>query len=212
MQIKMNDGSITTVALSDITDIAFQQQAPASFQGLTGQWRLVAMPSGSSVGGISTAVADTILFTATVSADASALECTAPAFYTRSGQAYPVRWRMLVQQDGSKRRIGWVLDAEQPASEKQFLETQDKYLDDGFFYWAQTSDGNRYIYLLSENIETQRLEGMTLWSPWVEATATQQYLFPQNQEVYGVVATKIPFGGSVGYFDIWASPRFEKIQ
>ena len=39
-----------------------------------------------------------------------------------------------------------------------------------------------------------------------------EYIFPQNQQVYGTVATTIPYQGSAlaGYFEIWASPRFVK--
>lgn len=213
LQIRMNDGSITTMPLSEVQHISFGQPTPASLEGLPGQWRLIAMPNGSSVDGIFTAKADTIYFTATVAADGNSLECTATNFYSRSGQTYPAHWRVVVQQDGERRRLGWVLDTTSPASDKEFLETQDKYLEDGFFYWASSTEGHRYIYLLSENIETQRLEGMTLWSGWVSGkAASATYTFPQNQEIYGVVASQIPYGGSIGYFDIWASPRFEKLE
>lgn len=212
MQIKMADGSLTTIPVADIQSIGFSPVGAApALAALTGQWRLIAMPNGSSMGDIYTSVADTIAFTATVAPDGASLLCQADAFYTRAGQAYPAEWRVLAERDGDRLRLGWVLDSSAPASAKEFLEPREKYLDDGFFYWGSDDGGHRYIYLLSENIETQRLEEMTLWSSWVgDATASPVFTFPQNQEVYGVVATQVPFGGSVGYFDIWASPRFER--
>lgn len=213
MQIKMADGSLTTIPVSEIQSIAFSPVgANPALQALTGQWRLIAMPNGTGSGGIFTAVADTIAFTATLAPDGASLQCRSDAFYTRSGQVYPAEWRVLADVDGDRVRLGWVLDSQNPASSKEFVETQDKYLEDGFFYWGTDDGGHRYIYLLSENIETQRLEGMTLWSSWASsATAAATFTFPQNQEVYGVVASKIPYGGSVGYFEIWASPRFERV-
>ncbi|MBR2291878.1 MAG: hypothetical protein IJ868_06165 [Prevotella sp.] len=51
---------------------------------------------------------------------------------------------------------------------------------------------------------------MTLWSVW-NSTAETTFTLPQNQEIYGVVATTIPYSSSaIGYFEIWASPRFIK--
>ena len=51
---------------------------------------------------------------------------------------------------------------------------------------------------------------MTLWSGW-NSTAETTFTLPQNQEIYGVVATTIPYSSSaIGYFEIWASPRFIK--
>ena len=214
MQIKMNDGGVTTIPVDSILDIQFQQQAPASFEGLTGQWLLIAANNGvTGADGISRSTTDTIRFTATLSADATRLECQTDRLYWRSGQDYPADFAMIVEQNGNQRRIGWVLTKEQPVSSKEFLETSDKYLEDGFFYWANQygdqDNGHRYIYLLSENIETQRLEGMTLWSSWLDQSATT-FSFPQNQQVYAVAAMQIPYAQSVGYIEIWASVRFEK--
>lgn len=219
MQVTMNDGSLLSIPTDSIVGVTFEQMAPPSLEGLVGQWRLIAMPNGSSSGGIYTATADTIQFTASLTAPDSddygrVLRCHADRFYWRSGHTYPADWLILVEQNeqNATRRIGWVLNAEQPASTTEFQESQDKYLEDGFFYWGNADNtGHRYIYLLSENIATQRLEGITLWSSWLPTSQTT-FTFPQNQEVYGVVAEKIPYSQSVGYFEIWASPRFERLQ
>ena len=219
LQVTMNDGTLLSIPTDSIAAVTFEQTAPPSLEGLTGHWRLIASANGSAgSGGIYTTTADTITFTASLTQPGSddygrVLRCHADRFYWRSGHDYPADWRIVVEQNeqNGTRRIGWVLDAESPASTEEFLEPTDKYLEDGFFYWGNADNtGHRYIYLLSENIATQRLEGMTLWSSWLPTSQTA-FQFPQNQEVYGVVAESIPFANSVGYIDIWASPRFERI-
>lgn len=223
MQVTLTDGRTIQLPLSTISDISVEPVVPEALAQLAGQWQFIAMPNGvTGEGGIYTATADTIAFTATVAPDGMGLVCWAESFYTRSGNTYPATWRMLLEEDAAsgRHRIGWVLDASEPASEKEFDEPQGKYLDDGFFYWGVNSNrtggdtGHRYIYLLTENIETHQLEGTTLWSAWLDADATE-YAFPQNQEVYGVVALDIPYTyfnySDIGYFDIWASPRFVRV-
>ena len=214
MQIKQNDGGNLTIAIDDIKDIQFQPMTPASFEGLLGEWMLIASNNGvKGAGGFYTPGTDTIRFTATVAPDASYIVCHTDRLYWRSGQDYPADWQMVVEQNGNQRRIGWVLTKEQPASAKEFQETQDKYLEDGFFYWGGNyaeDNGHRYIYLLSENIDTQRMEGMTLWSAWGSHDVTT-YTFPQNQQVYAIAAMQIPYAQSIGYIEIWASARFEKL-
>ena len=215
MHIALQDGSTVVIPTDSIASIDFKPATAASLEGLTGRWRLIASANGVSNGGIYTAITDTIIFTATPSADGTALLCHTDRLYSRSGTTYPADWRMLVEQDAQsgKRRVGWALSAEQPVSDKEFNESADKYLEDGFFYFGNGTEAHHYIYLLSENIETQRLEGMTLWSGWATDAQTT-YTFPQNQQVYGVVATAIPYqpGTAVGYFEIWASPRFERLD
>lgn len=219
MQVTMNDGSLLSIPTDSIAGVTFEQMAPPSLEGLVGQWQFIAMPNGSSSGGIYTATADTIAFTATLTAPGSddygrVLRCHSDRFYWRSGHTYPADWLIVVEQNeqNGTRRIGWVLDADAPASTEEFQEQPSKYLEDGIFYWGNADNtGHRYIYLLSENITTQRLEGMTLWSSWLPTDQTV-FTFPQIQEVYGVVAEAIPFAHSVGYFEIWASPRFEKVK
>ena len=120
----------------------------------------------------------------------------------------------MEQDETGMRRLGMVLSAKQPASTAEFQYPQEKYLDNGFFYWGNdASEGvHHYIYLLSENINTQRLEGMTLWSNW-EPKGKTTFTLPQNQEIYGVVASEVPFAdASIGYFEIWASPRLIRMK
>ena len=218
MRIARNDGSSIVIPVDSIASITFKQQVPESTEALAGQWMLIATPNGTTgADGVAIATTDTIRFTATVADDGASLLCEAPLFYTRSGNTYPARWRLAVEQDeqSKKQRIGWVLSTDAPASDKEFMEPKEKYLEDGFFYWgpADANDTHRYIYLLSENIETQRLEGMTLWSDWMSMTQTN-FNFPQNHEIYGIVATSNPYqrGTIVGYFEIWASARITKIK
>jgi len=215
MQLTLQDGSLMVIPADSIAGIEFEPVKPSSLEALAGQWRLIASANGVSTGGIYSAITDTITFTATLAPDGNSLICHADCLYSRSGKVYPADWRMVAEQDaqGQKRRIGWILSTDVPASTKEYDETKDKYLEDGFFYFGNGTETHHYIYLLSENIETQRLEGMTLWSGW--GTDTQAtYIFPQNQQVYGVVGTAIPYqpGTAVGYFEIWASPRFERLR
>lgn len=222
MKVTLSGGRIVQLPLSSISDISVEPVVPQALAQLAGRWKIIAMPNGvTGEGGIYTATADTIAFTATVASDGMGLVCRADSFYTRTGHVYPATWRMLLEEDAAsgRHRIGWVLDASEPASEREFDEPQQHYLDNGFFYWGVSSrhpggdTGHRYIYLLTENIETQRLEGATLWSSWLNSDAAE-YAFPQNQEVYGVVALDIPYSyynySDIGYFEIWASPRFVK--
>ena len=213
MKVTMTNGETLLVPVDSISDIEIKVVTSDALNQLAGQWLLVASANGTTDEyGISHAVTDSIAFTATVAPDGLGLICRADNFYNRSGNIYPAQWRMLVEEDETgKQRIGWALDATQPASDKEFDEPKEKYLDNGFFYYGKPTDEHHYIYLLTMNIATQRLEGMTLWSGWMNKSQTE-YIFPQNQEVYGTVATTIPYQGSAlaGYFEIWASPRFVK--
>jgi len=210
MKISLNDGRTLLIPLDSISDILVQPEVPAIISQLTGPWQLIASANGTTdAAGISHAVTDTIDFVATVAPDGMGLVCQAQRFYTRSGNVYPAHWRMVVEEQDGQIRIGWVFDSQQPASSEEFNESVDKYMDGGFFYWGTGTEQHHYIYLLTENIEDQRLEGKTLWSSW---TTTQQtsFSFPQNQGIYGVVGAAIPYSGdtSIGYFERWASPRF----
>ena len=212
--IKTNDGGIRNIPAADIKSISFEKQASANVADLAGRWQLTMGNNGTMVGGIYTSGTDVISFTATPAADGSdALDCNTDNLYDRSGNTYPADWRIVVEQnEQGQRRLGWVLSADKPASTKEFQESKEKYLEDGQFYWGFEGDdtGHRYIYLLSENISTQRLEPMTLWSGWSTPDQTI-YTFPQNQEIYGVVSLTQPYSGSIGFFEIWASPRIEKL-
>ena len=216
MKVTLTDGRTISMPVSSIADISVQPLVPQSLERLAGQWQFIASTNGTvGADGIMHASTDTISFTATPAPDGIGLICQADCLYARTGNAvYPASWRLLLEEDAAtgRHRLGWVLDAQQPASTLEFNEPQDKYLDQGFFYWGSPADEHHYIYLLSENIETQRLEGMTLWSSWATDDQTT-YTFPQNQEVFGLVCSAIPFATSslVGYFEIWASPRFVKL-
>lgn len=164
---------------------------------LEGEWQFVA---GTYEGKI-----DTIPFTATLSADGQYMECHAENFFKRGSKPYPMNWRVAIGKDGDKTRLGWVLTAEQPTSTEEYQEAAEKYVIGG----AAADGSHRYIYLLSENIETQKLEGMTLWSDYMEASETT-YVLPKTQQIYGVVSQEIPFNSAVGFMEIWASGRLQK--
>lgn len=221
MKIQKNDGSMLTMPVDSIESIHFVQQAPASLDGLTGRWLLIAANNGIEVApGIYSAATDTIPFTAQVADDGLSLQCHTDCLYSRSGNIYPADWRMTVEQnDNGQRRIGWVLDSQQPASTKEFHETADKYLEKGFWYWGnqysgEQDNGHRYLYLLAENSDATAIIGMTFWSQWQSSDATRYDLSNtdnNSHKVYLVVAMDIPYARSLGYVEIWGSPRFEKL-
>lgn len=223
MRMTMRNGSVMVIPVDSIGAIDFPAAQPSPLEALTGAWQLIASTNGvPGPDGIYRATTDTIRFTATLGQDASlgtCLYCHADSLYTRSEQVYPADWCMAVETDETNGsvRLGWVLSDQQPASPKEFTEERSKYLEEGLYYWGvgadRTDTGHRYIYLLSVNIDKQQLEGMTLWSEWT-AEGSRSFAFPQNQQVYGVVALDIPYDSegesSVGYFEIWASPRMKK--
>lgn len=191
LQIRLKDGTMKSVPTSKITSIEFKEDQPAEADGLTGRWMLVASPAGvAGEGGIHTSTIDTIRFTASATAEQGILKCHADTFCIQSGVAYSADWQVQVGQNEQDltRRLGWILSEQTPVYAK---------------------DGTN-LYLLSENIATQRLEGMTLWSDWQSADSTT-FIFPKNQQIYGVFSSAIPYAsGSASYLEIWASPQFIK--
>ena len=165
---------------------------------LAGEWQLTCSPFEGG--------AAYIPFTATLADDGKSLACHADAFLTRNSHAYPMDWKIAVEQQDEQVRLGWILDAGQPASTEEFQETASRYIIGG----ADPDGSHRYIYLLSENIETQKLEGMTLWSDWQAATSTT-FSLPKTQQIYAVVSTNQPYNGAVGYAEIWASVKMQKV-
>lgn len=168
-------------------------------KSLAGNWQLMASPFEGGV--------DNIAFTATLSTDGTYLSCHADAFITRASQAYSMDWKMLIEEDGDKIRLGWVLDDQNPSSTMEFQEASNKYTMGG----ANADGSHRYIYLLSENIATQQLEAMTLYSGW-QTTSNAPFTLPQTQQIYGVVSKNQPYNGAIGYVDIWASIKLQKVN
>ena len=180
--------------------LLFSGQASAmNIEELAGKWKFVASPfEGGS---------QEIEFTATASADGKNLVCHADQFMTRGTNIYAADWTIAVEQEDENIRLGWVLDAENPVSAKEFQEPASSYA-----LFGKDADGShRYIYLLSENIDTQQLEAMTLWSDWQSSNSTS-FSLPKTQQIYAVVSTNQPYSGIVGYAEIWASAKLQKVQ
>lgn len=174
------------------------QASAQNMESLAGNWKLVASPFEG--GG------EEIAFTATVATDGTSLNCHADLLMVRGGNTYAADWKIAVEQNGENIRLGWVLDAENPVSTKEFQEPASNYV-----LFGKDTDGNhRYIYLLSENIDTQQLEGMTLWSDWQAASVTT-FTLPKTQQIYAVVSTSHPYNVAVGYAEIWASAKLQKV-
>ena len=133
------------------------------------------------------ATIDTIRFTATLADDAGCLLCHADTIHVKDGTAIAADWQVTVAEQDAGRRLGWVLSATTPVASY-----------------------SQHLYFLSENIQTGRLEGMTLWSEWT-AKEDNVFKFPQIQELYGVWSDQQPFQSASSYLEIWASPRFVKL-
>lgn len=173
------------------------QASAVNIEELSGSWTFVASPfEGGST---------EIAFSATVSSDGTTLNCHADQFMVRGANIYAADWKIAVEQNGENIRLGWLLDAENPVSTKEFQEPASSYA-----LFGKDADGNhRYIYLLSENIDTQKLEALTLWSDWQSATSTS-FSLPKIQQIYAVVSTSQPYNDAVGYAEIWASVKLQK--
>ncbi len=183
---------------------------------LAGDWQFVAANNGVEVApGIYSAGTDVVNFTATASADGTSLQCHADNMYDKTGTTYAADWRILVEEDGAgKHRLGWVLDNQQPAFTTEFNEPQENYLEKGFFYWGGTEGAHRYVYLLAENADASAIVGMTFWSPWSDGSTTEYSLANEennSRKIYAVVAENIPYGNSVGWIEIWSSPKVKKV-
>ena len=174
------------------------QASALNIEELAGNWKFVASPFEGG--------AQEIAFTATASTDGKSLACHADQFLTRGANIYAADWTIAVEQEGENIRLGWVLDAENPVSAQEFQEPAASYA----LFGKDTDGDHRYIYLLSENIDTQQLEAMTLWSDWQSATSTS-FSLPRVQQIYAVVSTNKPYNGAVGYAEIWASGKLQKV-
>ena len=165
---------------------------------LVGNWKLVASPfEGGS---------EEIAFTTTAATDGTSLDCHAEQLMVRGANTYAADWKIVVEQNGENIRLGWALDADNPVSTKEFQEPASSYA-----LFGKDTDGNhRYIYLLTENIDTQKLEGMTLWSDW-QTVGSSTFSLPKTQQIYAVVSTNQPYDGAVGYAEIWASAKLQKV-
>lgn len=175
------------------------QASAQVIEELVGNWKLVASPfEGGS---------EEIAFTTTAATDGTSLDCHAEQLMVRGANTYAADWKIVVEQNGENIRLGWALDADNPVSTKEFQEPASSYA-----LFGKDTDGNhRYIYLLTENIDTQKLEGMTLWSDWQSAGSTT-FSLPKTQQIYAVVSPYKPYNGAVGYAEIWASVKVQKAE
>ena len=115
-------------------------------------------------------------------------------------------WKMAIEQNGDKLRLGWVLDDKQPSSAVEFQEAASQYAIGG----KDIVEGeHRYIYLLTYNLDSGKEEGITIWSEWTEGTQLN-FVFPRNQQIDAMVSTTIPFGAYIGYVDSWSNPSVYK--
>ncbi len=187
-------------------------------ESLAGQWQFTASNNGTedaTIKGLYHPGTDTFTFTATV--DGNVLSCHADCLYKSvAGNEYPAEWRMVIEEnEANQYRLGWVLSKEQPAFTQEFLEPKENYLENGFYYWGDNvTDSHRYIYLLTENEDASAYVATTFWSAWSEQGTTEYSLSSTEhnaQKFYAIVAAGQPYANSVGYVEIWASPKVKRV-
>lgn len=179
---------------------------------LAGNWTFKAANNGKIVNGVYSAGIDEFAFIATVASDGQSLDCHADCLYKSvTNVEYPADWRIVVEEDGAgNHRLGWVLSKDTPAFTKEFDEPATSYADDGFMYWGSGSEAHHYIYLLAENADASALVATTFWSAWSSDETTEYSLKStehNSQKLYAVVAAAIPCANTIGYAEIWASPK-----
>ncbi len=208
-------------ALAILTTMAFTPvHAQSSFvQSLAGQWQFTASNNGKEIApGIYSAGKDTISFTAAVGDDGKSLNCHADCMYKSvTNNEYPADWKVIVEEnDQGLYRLGWVLTKDQPAFSKEFLESKESYLENGFWYWGtDAASTHRYIYLLTENEDASAHVATTFWSAWNNKGCKEYSLTSteyNSQKFYAIVAAGIPYGNSTGYIEIWSSPKVKQIS
>ena len=191
-------------------------QSQALMESLAGEWHFVASNNGTPDSyGIYHAGTDDFVFTAKVADDGKSLDCHADCLYrSKSCTEYPADWRILVEVNNQgKHRIGWLLDDQKPAFSFQFNEPNENYMENGFWYFGGTDGGNRYMYLLGEDVDTGKKMSMTFWSAWSEE-GIKSYSLANAEHlaniIYLLVSENIPYSGTVGYIEAWASPKVQR--
>ena len=168
---------------------------------LEGKWQMIASPFEGGAATIDFNVINTPAMPLPVA--------YAESFFTTktTSHTYPANWYMKAELNGNKIRVGWVLSNTSTAFQMEFQEPATEYA----LFGTDADETHRYVYFLSENIDTQQLEPMTLWSDWEDITATS-FKLPQTQQIYAVVSKNKPYSGSVGYVDIWASVKLQRVN
>ncbi len=208
---------LSILATLGVTSI--HAQSSSLIQSLAGQWLLTASNNGKEIApGLYAAGKDTINVIATIADDGQSLNCYADCLYkSATGKTYPADWKIIVEENSQGQyRLGWVLTDQQPAFITEFQEGKESYLEKGFWYWGtDETDTHRYIYLLAENEDASAHVATTFWSEWgnkdrhtYSLTSTEY----NSQKLYAIVATSIPYANSVGYVEIWASPKLRQIS
>ncbi len=180
--------------------------AQAQESAWAGSWQFKGSPVGNTgESGISSTTWEYIDFSVTQTAD-NELTCHSDNFYSRGSKPYPMDWKIIIEKEDGKTRVGWAFDKEKPASDVEFQEQGSAYAIGG----KDAVEGeHRYIYLLTYNAEKGEEDGITIWSEWAD-DGNMVFTFPKSQQVDAVVSTSIPFSNLIGYIDSWANPSIQK--
>lgn len=228
--VELNDGSALAFSTADIEEINY---GPLSaYERWAGDWYLVASPNGeANEAGIMISQVVSMPVHAVLPSPSSAdygtwIYCTVDSIAHRSGLHYGARFKLRYNADASGQQgtIALVLDDRQPVNDSEYAggpETYAYFDKNSTYYFgpqaghAGGDTGHRYQYWLSNNIETEKLEGMELPVSWTLATVADpqsQFKFAPEHQIYWVTALDIPFSHDendmVGVVDIFSSARF----
>ena len=239
----VSDGGLTTYRLNALSgdhvvrslrtdSIVELTYGPTSrYEHFAGIWWLVASPNGEPN-------EQGIMVTETVSVPVHAvlpapgtpdyghyIYCHIDSMPHRSGLKVSADFKLHYTYDEALGRgtIAMVLDDSQPISDTEYAgdPTTYAYFAPGQTWYMGASDqhqggdtGHRYMYFVSQNIDTQQLEGMEIATTWTDADQQDlehEYRFAQQYQIYWIAALDIPYSNAehdeVGIIDIFASPR-----
>ena len=221
--------TLRTVAADSIVEMNYRKMS--RYEQWAGDWWLVASPNGeANEVGIMLTTVESMPVHAVLPAPGSPgygteVLCHIDSVAHRKGLKYDANFKLRYSEaaDGRSGTIAMVLDDQQPLTTAQYAGGPDTYAwaAPGRTYYygvsplhADSDTTGRHMYFVSQNIDTQALEGMELIAGWTAADladATHEYTLPRMQQIYWIVALDIPYSHAehdeLGIIDIFASPR-----
>lgn len=229
LNIIKNGEIATSIPTDSIVELNYAEMS--YYEQFAGDWYLVASPNGEANElGIMITEVVSIPFHAVLPSPNSDdygkyIYCHIDSMPHRKGLHYEADFKLRYAYDEATHQgaIAMILDDTEPMSTMQYAGDTGSYayLDSQHTYYFGVSaqheggdTGNRYMYFVSQNIDTQILEGMELTAQWTDAdqlNLDHEYQFPKNYHIYWIVALDIPFSyveqDAVGIVDTFASPR-----
>ena len=218
-----------TIDTDSIVELDYGEMS--SYEHFAGEWWLVMSPNGEpNEQGIMVTEAVSAKVHAVLPAPGSPdygslIYCHIDSMPHRMGLRYSADFVLRYAHDDALQRgtITMVLDDQQPITSQQYAGDASTYAyfnDETTWYMGVSPQheggdtGNRYIYFVGQDIDTQRLQGMEITAAWSDADQLDlehEYSFPRQYQIYWITALDIPYSyvehDEVGMIDIFSSPR-----